>query len=590
MVKKLSLANNPLAGGGGDNTPPTLSLEEADRMVYGGIDTPTSNRVVARPVALTDIKPDVKQPRRVIPASIRKGWTGDVSRIPDMLREWRAAAERALGEQLDPVRLLDKLGDGREADKDIPPIVDEYLALCSLAASIKRDGLVNPIQITRANVIVTGERRYMAHWLLNTWLSGFDTIPAQVVGEADVWLQAAENGARRPLNAIGMSRQLALLIMEMYVGDDGVRFDDIGFFNHEREFYAQVANGNIWRIKKGMGERVLQVTGLKSLGQVNHYRALLSISSGLWDEADMNNWTEFRIRETLNPREEQKVNSVYTSTTVEVSAQPITTPIQNQFVEFDRKMRDALRQLVYRQPHQGFYVMANLGHIFIGWNSVKNGYESVTAVNGHEEAKMQWNPDVLISLMFQYQKEFEGWKLVKREDFMVMIRPHVPRNQPFTPSPTPTPPTIDRERVLNNIIGEDDEPPYMPEDDEDAEEWALHQRELAQIEADVQEWKAQQPPVVYEPPPDFDQKIFDEGSPQWLFAQSVRIYADLIGNEPAKHVATMLMTLTKKDALTWTGGEARWMDVVGGWHIIFSEMVADMVNGIFNQLDSEGKK
>lgn len=308
--------SNPLDMGGNPPDAP-ITMEQVASEMYGTLDLPSSNKVVARPVMLTDIKPDVKQPRRIIPAGIRKGWTGDVSKIPDMLRDWRIMAEKALGESLDPVALVSKFTDGREADKDMPAIAEEYLALCALAASINRDGLAYAIQITGRNaphVIVTGERRYMAHWLLKTLLGPkWESISAVVVNEPDVWLQAAENGNRRSLNAIAFARQLALLIMEMYTGDDGVHFDDIGFFNHEREFYAQVANGNIWRIKKGMGERVLQVTGLTSLAQVNQYRALLSISNELWDEADTNNWTEGRIRGVVRPP--------HTSTIVEVSNQ-----------------------------------------------------------------------------------------------------------------------------------------------------------------------------------------------------------------------------------------------------------------------------
>lgn len=315
MAKKLTLASNPL--GGGDNPPPALSLEQADRLVYGGVETPKDNRIVARPYSLADIRPDVKQPRRIIPVTVRRGWTGDAGKIPDLIREWRAQAERALGEPIDTQKLIEKFADGREADKDIPAIADEYLALCALAASIARDGLANPIHVTRGtpSTIVAGERRYMAYWLLKTWLAGnkWDSIPAVLVDAPDVWLQAAENGARRPLNAIGMARQLALLIMEMYVGDDGVKFDDITFFNHERQFYAQVANGVAYPIKKGLGERVLQVTGLNSKAQVNQYRALLKIDNDLWDEADAGNWAEFRIREMVKPQNR--------STVVDLSAQ-----------------------------------------------------------------------------------------------------------------------------------------------------------------------------------------------------------------------------------------------------------------------------
>jgi len=424
--------SNPLDMGGNPPLPPTM--EEVASEMYGALDLPTNRNPRPRDTKLVEIKPDVKQPRRIIPAMIRRGWTGDVAKIPNMIREWRAAAERELGKPIDMVLLLDKQGDGREADKDIPPIADEYLALCALAASIKRDGLANAIQVTRNNVIVTGERRYMAHWLLHTWLGGWDSIPAVTVNDADVWLQAAENGARKPLNAIGMARQLALLIMEMYHGDDGVKFDDIGFFNHEQQFYAQVANGNIWRIKKGLGERILQVTGLKSLAQVNQYRALLGIPNDLWDESDMNNYAEFRIREMVKPRDEQKVNSVYTSTTVEVSAEKLTIGRS----AFNDRIGGLLRGHIYNTEYEaGLYTYRDGAHAFVWWNRAKKGYEVITFFGGREEATMKYSVDDLLNLMWASNPSIPAWQPKTKESFYQLIRPRIPSNQPFAPKTTP---------------------------------------------------------------------------------------------------------------------------------------------------------
>lgn len=572
--------SNPLDMGGNPPLPPTM--EEVASEMYGSLELPTNRNPRPRDTKLVEIRPDVKQPRRIIPAMIRRGWTGDVNKIPNMIREWRAEAERVLGETIDMVRLLEKLGDGREADKDIPPIVEEYLALCALAASIKRDGLVHPIQITRNGVINTGERRYMAHWLLHTWLGGFDTIPAVTTENASVWSQAAENGNRRTLNAIEFSRQLALLIMDMYANDDGVKFDDITFFSHEREFYAQVANGNIWRIKKGMGQRVLEVTGLKSIAQVNQYRALLSIDNDLWDEADMNNYAEGRIREKVKPRDPEKVNSVYTSTIVEVSPKYDMPPINNQMVVFDQKMRGALRQFVYRNATQGFYAMTTGNHVFVGWSARSSGYEVITMFGGREESKVEYDLSRLINMMFTHAKDFDGWNVVKRDDFMAVIRPPIPRNVPFTPSPTPTPPSVNREVAFNNIVGDDeDDVPYMPEDEEKAEAM------LALAKREAEEWKASQPKVDFAPPPDFNEVVFGNGSPEYVLAHAVKLMAELAGDEQTAHVAKMIMTITKQNIATWSGN---WEDVVGRWHSIFSEAVADMVNGIFNRLDAEGAK
>lgn len=485
MAKKMNIKNPLRTGNDGGDTPPSITLEEADRAVYGGIEAPTTNRIVARPVALTDIKPDVKQPRRIIPASIRRGWTGDVSKIPDMLREWRVNAELTLGEPIDTVRLIEKFVDGRDADKDIPPIADEYLALCALAASIKRDGLANPIQVTRANVIVTGERRYMAHWLLHTWIGGFDTIPAQVVGEVNVWLQAAENGARKPLNAIGMARQLALLIMEMYHGDDGVKFDDISFFDHERLFYAQVANGNIWRIKKGYGERVLQVTGLKSLSQVNQYRALLSIPNNLWDEADMNNYTEGRIRDTIKPRDVnggQEVNSVYTSTIVEVSDRRI-----KQRQRFDELMRPKLEGMIEKH---GYGMYCNITNAFIFWKN----HTFIGLIDN--KPLFSYSIELMLKAMFTICPDYGTWRAMSHADY----------DRLFDTKKTLKPlETTAIKRVMHDIgIGEDDDPIQHPfgggSDMDNDPEYQVHLDEVRQIENDFADYVP--PDLKYTPPKD----------------------------------------------------------------------------------------
>lgn len=324
------------------DVPELPTLEAVDRELYGKIDAPESGRQVAKPIALEDIQPDLTQPRRAIPPAVRGQWEGDPEDIPGVLGQWHILAKQYSPFDIDVVKLLGGLIDLAPNTDERNPIVDEYLALIGLAASIHRDGLANPITVSAQGgsyVVETGERRLLAHWLLWNYVDAgkYGRIPARVVDQADVWRQAAENGARRPLNAIGMSRQLALLIMDMYRGDPGVKFDryrDLVLPGEcDRRFYAQVSNGNQYPVKRGMGQRVLDVTGLKSMEQVRQYRGLLGIRDDIWMQADVENWAEFRIRsvvDAIKPEPVTPADNTVTAVTVQPNAvtQPQHEPAQ----------------------------------------------------------------------------------------------------------------------------------------------------------------------------------------------------------------------------------------------------------------------
>ncbi|MDX2078592.1 MAG: ParB/RepB/Spo0J family partition protein [bacterium] len=602
--------SNPLDMGGNPPEVP-ITMEQVASEMYGTLDLPSSNKVIARPVMLADIKPDVKQPRRIIPAGIRKGWTGDVSKIPDMLRDWRIMAEKALGESLDPVALVSKFTDGREADKDMPAIAEEYLALCALAASINKDGLAYAIQITGRNaphVIVTGERRYMAHWLLKVLLGPkWDSIPAVVVSEPDVWLQAAENGNRRSLNAIAMARQLALLVMEQYIGDDGVKFDDIGFFNHEREFYAQVANGNIWRIKKGLGERVLQVTGLKSIAQVNQYRALLSISNELWDEADMNNWTEFRIREIVRPQNtstgvdvytgDKKVNGVYTSTIVDVSAnQP--TMADMVFNKFADSMRVALRQYVHRNNDGNGLFGRGKNLMFIWWNRAFNGFEIITESGGYVQAGKAWDIEMVIKQMWANLSDVPAWQIMTKVKWDAMVNPPLPKT--FAPPPTPS--SFDADESRRAIMGDDDDDfvgddvrhpfGWVANDDPD---YQAYLDDMGRVDEALEELKAlgdaervsrqdsTRPPSDYPEPP----VIAGNGLENALL-RVLQALAEADGDGDARHAATMLIQFTRKDVMDFVG-IGQWEELSLRWYELLNGVMQKVLIGMFDKLDKAAK-
>lgn len=292
---------NPLA--------PRSALAEETRRMYGeGVE----------PIPVLSIRPDLRQPRRVIPASVRGAWDGDPQDLPEVLARWRDAVERRLGQGIDLPALLKATGDG-EPDLSGDPLVDAYAKLVSLAASIYKDGLEQPVAVTRDGAgykIIWGERRWAAYMLLMLHVAGtYDAIPALVKPKADVWAQAAENGARAPLNAIGMARQLALLVMDMY--PDAWRNGDFQDYDAlllpgecDRKYYAQVANGNVYRIPKGLGQRVLDVTGLPSMERVRNYRALLSIPDELWIRADEQGMSESAIRDYLEATKQAQSEAV----------------------------------------------------------------------------------------------------------------------------------------------------------------------------------------------------------------------------------------------------------------------------------------
>jgi hypothetical protein len=281
------------------------TLREVDAAVFGGdpVPVPESGRQTARPYALDMISPDPTQPRREVPFTVRKRAKEDG--VPEW-EMWHQVAERLSGRELNLNALLRGEGEAADTETTGQPLVDGFLSLVSLAASINRDGLANAITVMARGagfVIETGERRYQAYKLLYGALGDekFAKIPARVVDKSDVWRQAAENGSRKPLNAVGMARQLALLIMDLNRGKEGISYTSFDGFDGDcdRAFYAQVADGNTHRIPKGTSERILQATGLKSKSDLSHYRALLDIPDDLWIQADEEDWKENRIREHI---------------------------------------------------------------------------------------------------------------------------------------------------------------------------------------------------------------------------------------------------------------------------------------------------
>jgi hypothetical protein len=253
--------------GGGDDL---ASVADA---IFGASEAPDVGRVVARPTPILSIWADVKQPRRAIPLSIRMHWDGNPLDVAALLEQWATVAANQAGVTIDLEALLNGEGEGIDTDK-FPSVAQDFIALVRLAAGIKADGLINPITVIESDsklLIESGERRWLAYHLLYMVMGEtFTKIPAaKGNGNDSVWRQATENTQRRSLNAIGMARQIALLIMAARTvptpnpsplhgeGNGYKEYDEvIGAGVCDRRFYAQVADGNVHRIPKGMGERI----------------------------------------------------------------------------------------------------------------------------------------------------------------------------------------------------------------------------------------------------------------------------------------------------------------------------------------------
>jgi len=276
-------------------------------------------------IRMTEIEvivPDVTQPRRAIPSSLRQYWSGlsDEDSMANFFQNWldevnterdftkngkfplddylsgNATARTAGIEQEDE---LEQIGDYRIGAKEVA-----LMKVVDLAASIQRDGLINPISIAQKErlwQIETGERRWLAYHLLN-WRNGGDEwkkIPARQVDAVSIWRQSTENNTRDDLNAIAKARQFALLLMDLRVEKEGDSFQGFSSFEHEQDYYAQVSDGNQYRVPRGTGEMLINAMGVRDIGQLRHLRRLLRLPQAVWTVADDLNWAESFIQKNL---------------------------------------------------------------------------------------------------------------------------------------------------------------------------------------------------------------------------------------------------------------------------------------------------
>ncbi len=275
---------------------------------------------VIEAVSIQEIHPNSIQPRYSIPHDLTDIFALHPRNIVDIFERWIIEVQLETGQKnFDILPYLrghatdrGKQAENDDADRGSGEQLQSgkeqaLMKIIDLAASIRRDGLSNPISLVRHAdhfEIETGERRWLAYQILY-WKFGdgdkrpdgsivnWSRIPARIVKQVDVWRQASENNARDNLNAISRARQLSLLLMDLHGWDNFVKIDAS---ENEQSFYAQVADGAAWRIPRGQGERLLNAMGLSDAGQLRQYRALLRLPADLWRKGDDEDLTEGELR------------------------------------------------------------------------------------------------------------------------------------------------------------------------------------------------------------------------------------------------------------------------------------------------------
>ncbi|MCY3867137.1 MAG: ParB N-terminal domain-containing protein [Chloroflexi bacterium] len=268
------------------------------------IDIQTKPIIRAKPIDIFNIQPNPMQPRRVVPSRFRSG------PLMDQIEAWLDEVETESGRAF-PLEalIMGKVELRAREDRQATAHELPLLRLADLAASIRQDGLTNPVTVVGAGdsyLIETGERRWLAYHLLNAYSGGdaYRAIPARRVAEINLWRQASENSARDNLNAIARARQIALLLMDMHGWE---HFEAIETFDREQDFYAQVADSKRWRVPYGRAEQLCAACGFENASRIRQYRALLRLTQEQWIKADELDIAEFELRKWLHPRRDTAV-------------------------------------------------------------------------------------------------------------------------------------------------------------------------------------------------------------------------------------------------------------------------------------------
>jgi hypothetical protein len=257
-------------------------------------------------IAISLIRPDAAQPRRVLPEMIHQAFHHQELTPLQALKQYIEKVRIAARQKGRPFEsLLDLLisTDETRDERELTPIERDLHDLTNLAMTLRSDGQVNPLTIVDCSQgampsyrIETGERRYWANYIDMEFIPGYQgdgNVPCIILppGEASVFRQAKENTSRAGLNAIGMARQVALLLLAVY---------DIhppsGCVTHD--FYRQALDLDL-RNKREYTTDVLSAMGGLSRSRLSHYKALLNLSDEAIELADRYSLDEGSLRYVL---------------------------------------------------------------------------------------------------------------------------------------------------------------------------------------------------------------------------------------------------------------------------------------------------
>ena len=377
--------------------PNTLDAKTADAIGFGlgelGLEIAAADSEFQpiEAVSIHEIHPNTIQPRYSIPHDLTDIFELHPNNIVDIFERWIIEVQLEKGQKdYDILNYLlgsaTERGEGAESDSaDSSPSPQlastkelALMKLIDLAASIRRDGLSNPISLVQHEdryEIETGERRWLAYHILY-WKFGdgdkrldgtivnWSRIPARVVTSVDVWRQASENNARDNLNAISRSRQLALLLMDLHGWHN---FRNLDACENEQSFYAQVADGSAWRIPRGQGERLLNAMGLSDASQLRQYRALLRLPAELWRKGDDEDLSEGELRKMRTaldtvtrvtvPRAKRKTDAI---SRLAADATHWRNKLRKEINSVDTNSRPKIRKLIEAEIRQLLRLMADI--------------------------------------------------------------------------------------------------------------------------------------------------------------------------------------------------------------------------------------
>jgi len=257
-------------------------------------------------ISISLIRPDAAQPRRVLPEAIHHSFHSQeitpVQALKQYIEKVRIIA-RQKGRPFE--NLLDLLISAEDAKEDVnltPPECD-LRDLTNLAVTLRQDGQVNPLTIVDRTegvmpsyIIETGERRYWANYIDQEFIPGYGgdgTVPCIIIlpNDASVFRQAKENTSRAGLNAIGMARQVALLLLAVH----GIH-PPVGVVSHD--FYRQALDFDL-RGKREYTSDILSAMGGISRNRLSQYKALLALSDDALEIADRHSLDEKQLRYIL---------------------------------------------------------------------------------------------------------------------------------------------------------------------------------------------------------------------------------------------------------------------------------------------------